>query len=159
MDAYTKSAIESAIRIEKSSYDFYFIAASRATDPEIQALFLKHASEEFEHLAGFIRLYPGEKSELAPFVNALASENEVVYQELLADPHVIDSVEKALAVAINEERACVEQYSIFEATIRIPEVHAMFRKALDETEHHLANIEAEYACCMGRSYDAATNAP
>jgi rubrerythrin len=151
MDEYTKSAIKSAIRTEKFSYDFYFMAASRTTDPEIQAFLLKLASEEFEHLAGFIRLYPGDKGDLAPFVNEVAGENEAIYRDLLADPEGMDTLEKALAIAIREEQSCMEQYSTFVTTIRIPEVHGMFQKALDETEKHLAAIEAEYARCRERS--------
>ena len=30
----------------------------------------------------------------------------------------------------------------------LPEVHSMFKKALDDTEQHLEAIEAEYARCM-----------
>lgn len=45
-------------------------------------------------------------------------------------------------------------YSTYLATIRIPEVHAMFQRAYDETVNHLETIEAEYAHSMGMVNDA-----
>jgi rubrerythrin len=152
MDDYTKSAIVSAIRTEKASHDFYLLAASRASNGEARRMLLQLAAEEFEHLTGFIRLYPGDRGDIASLLSA-DETGTIPPRDLLADCHGIDTLEKALAIAIQEEQACAEQYSAFVATIRIPEVHDMFKRALDETERHLATIEAEYASRMGMVND------
>lgn len=148
MDEYTKTAILSAIRTEKASHDFYLLAASRATVPETRNLLMKLAREEFIHLAGFIRLYPGEQSEIA-LLACDSNENNPGYLDRLTTCSGLDTREKALAVAIKEERSCIELYSHYVAAIRVPEVHSMFKKALEDTEKHLETIESEYACCMG----------
>jgi rubrerythrin len=150
MDEYTKTAILSAIRIEKTSHDFYLLAASRVADPETRELLVKLACEEFEHLVGFIRLYPGEQIDISPVVCEAVNGKDPGYWDLLAKYNGLDTREKALSLAIKEERSCVELYSTFVTTIRIPEVHNMFTRALAETEMHLSAIEAEYALCRGK---------
>ncbi len=149
MDEYTKKAILSAIRFEKASHDFYLLAASKATEPETRAFLMKLAREEFEHLVGFIMLYPGGERNFSVMRNDVLGSDDLGSRELLAKIDSIDSRKEALAIAVKEEQVCIELYSTFVDTIRNTKIHAMFSKALYETRQHLETIEAEYARCMG----------
>lgn len=154
MDEYTKRAVLSAIRTEKSSHDFYLLAASKATDQETRGFLMKLACEEFEHLVGFIMLYPGGEDDFIAIHNEISDRNDLGCRELLAKIDSIDSRKEALAIAIAEEQFCIELYSAFVDTIRDPKRHAMFNKALYETRQHLETIETEYARCMGMINDS-----
>jgi rubrerythrin len=156
MDEYTKRAILSAIRFEKMSHDFYLLAASKATEPETSKLLMKIAFEEFEHMAGFIRLYPDE-SEIIPLLNGVSDLKTLCYQELLTKINNIKTRKEVFAIAIKEEQSCIEQYSSIIDSVRIPEVQGLFKKALHETEQHLETMEAEYARCLGMVDDSETD--
>ena len=145
MDDFTRRAILSAIETEKASHDFYYLAASRATDLKSREFLMKLACEEYEHMSGFISIYPEEECEITPFPNEGYDGNAFVPQELLAKINRIDTWDQALTIAIMEEKSCIEQYSTLVDTIRMPEVHCLFKRALDESKQHLETIEAEYA--------------
>lgn len=149
MDEITKKAILNAIRIEKTSYDFYLIQAGRTVNPETYRFFIKLAGDEFIHLTGFLRLYPGDGSELAAYLQGDPDTSSGGSSDLWMQIPVPVSLEEALTIAINEEQACIDLYATFVESLRLPEVHAMFTKALDETRQHLETIKTEYDRCRG----------
>lgn len=148
MDEFTKKAILNAVRIEKTSYDFYLLQAARTENPETYRLLMKLAGDEFEHLTGFLRLYPGNGSELVAYLHGNPDARSGGPDLWMQIPVPV-SREEALTIAINEEQACVDLYTTFVDSIRLPEVHAMFTKALNETRQHLETIKAEYDRCRG----------
>ena len=154
MDELTKAAILNAIKTEKKSYDFYYLAASQVADPESRNLLMKLADEEFEHLEGFIRLYPKGERDFTGLLDKDLEISKLCCSKLPADRSKFSSLKDALSIAIDEEKSCIELYSTFIASIRMPAVHDMFKKALVETEQHLETIEAEYAQCMGMVNDS-----
>ena len=149
MDAYTKTAILSAIRIERESHDFYRIAADQTIDPDTKNLFQKLAREELEHMLGFIKIYPGDEDDVATAAYDKPDEYFPGTSNLRAYDGTLLSREAALSVAMKEENSCIELYSGFLDAIRIPEICRVFERALTDTRNHLETIEAEYAHCMG----------
>ena len=145
MDEFTKRAILSAIKAEKKSHDLYYLAARHATDPDARGFLMKLACDEFEHMSGFISIYPEGESELTPLLDGIPDRNVLIYKELLEMVTQITTWDRALSIAKLEEEACIEQYSILVEAIQIPDVKDMFKKALDETEQHLESINIEYA--------------
>jgi rubrerythrin len=157
MDEFTKRAILSAIKAEKKSHDLYYLAARHTTDPEARNFLMRLACDEFEHMSGFISIYPEGESELTPLLNESHDGNAFAYKELLEMLTQITTWDQALSIAKLEEQACIEQYSILIDAIQLPDVKGMFRKALEETEQHLESINTEYARRMNMADDAGTN--
>lgn len=147
MNEFTKLAISNAIKTEKASHDFYRLAADKAVNPETRELFKRLACDEFEHMSGFIRLYPGGEGEYADLLRGASGCETHCRRTLLDDVGDVGDMgtREALAIAIKEEQSCIEQYSILVDAIRDPEMHEMFCRALRETEKHLEAIESEYA--------------
>lgn len=144
MDEGTKIAVSSAIRTEKASYNFYRRAAAQATDLKTRDFFVKLASEEYEHMTGFIRLHPEGERAFAHLLDGGAKSRAPHCMDVSGEIDNVGILEKALAIAIQEEKSCIDLYSGLVGAIRNPEMHRMFSKALDETHNHLQLIEAEY---------------
>jgi rubrerythrin len=157
MDEFTKRAILSAIKAEKRSHDIYYLAARHATDPDAREFLMKLACDEFEHMSGFISIYPEGESEFTPLLDRSPDGNAFIYKELLEMVTQITTWDRALSLAKMEEEACIEQYSILIEAIQLPDVKEMFKKALDETEQHLKSINFEYALRKNMANDAGYN--
>ena len=99
--------------------------------------------------SGFIRLCPEGESEYADLLRSGPAGQPHVHETPPDEADGIGTCEEALAIALREEQSCIEQYSTLVDAIRDPEMHAMFCKALKDTEQHLKAIEAEYARNMG----------
>jgi rubrerythrin len=56
--------------------------------------------------------------------------------------------QKALEIALKEEKSCIEQYSVLVRDIIDPLVRAIFERVVKETENHYALIEDEYMHVM-----------
>jgi len=157
MDEFTKRAILSAIKAEKKSHDLYYLAARHATDPDVREFLMGLACDEFEHMSGFISIYPEGESELTPLLNDCPDGNVFAYKGLLEMLNQIITWDQALSIAKLEEQACIEQYSLLVEAIQSPDVKGMFRKALDETEKHLESINTEYARRICMANDSESN--
>jgi rubrerythrin len=144
MDEMQLAAIVTAINIENRSLGFYRAVTSKVTDANTIRVFNRLADEEAEHLESFCRLYQGDEVELVSILN----KNNV-----LADPyyrHLLNSIDSnatekdALTIALKEEQACIEWYTVFVDSIRAPHVRDVFVRILDESNKHGAMIEEEY---------------
>ena len=56
--------------------------------------------------------------------------------------------QKALEIALKEEKSCIEQYTLLAKDIIDPLVRAIFERVVKETENHYAMIEDEYMHIM-----------
>jgi rubrerythrin len=157
MNEFTKIAILNAIKIEKASYDLYRLAANSAIQSETVELFNNLASEEFEHMVGFIDLYPGDKSEITSLINGISIRSKLNLSDLQTIRNCSDYRKQVLSIAMKEEQFCIDLYTTCISLIHIPEVNNVFKKALEETKQHFDTIEAEYACSMGMVNDSDIN--
>lgn len=157
MNDFTKSALLNAIKTEKESHAFYLLAANRVKDPAAKQLLMNLANEEYEHLSAFMSVYPETVSETTCLFNDLSIGNSQGKWKILSMNRNVDNRKEVLNIALKEEQSCIDLYSTFVETIKAPEVHSIFAKALDQTKQHLETIEAEYARSMAMVDDSEMN--
>jgi rubrerythrin len=150
MAAMHEAAFEAAIAIEARSLNFYRAATAKVQDPNTKKIFELLALEEARHLESFCSLYQGSDDELVRIVGTC-------YQNVCADPVyglLLSSVDdaryerEAIRIALREEQACIDSYTVFVEAIREPHIHEVFATALEETQRHLAMIADEYQRLM-----------
>jgi rubrerythrin len=144
-----QEALKLAIRAEKDSMDFYRKAASVTKNERAKKVFRLLASEEAEHLKSFFDLYPGE--EFGDLQTFMASPPDKSSAQILALKKAIDKEtheQKALEIALQEEKACIERYAQFAMNIVDPLVRGIFERVVKETRKHYELIESEYAHVM-----------
>lgn len=150
-----QEALKLAIQAEKDSMDFYRRAASVTTNERAQKVFDLLANEEVGHLKSFYDHYKGtEFGDLKSFLESPPNLKNAVYVELekaiSADTHE----QKALEISLKEEKACIEQYTLFANDMVDPLVKSIFERVVKETEQHYALIESEYAHIMAMVHES-----
>lgn len=144
-----QEALKLAIQAEKDSMDFYRKAASVTKNERARKVFDLLANEEVGHLKSFFDHYKGgEFGDLKSFVDAPPNKKNAVYQALEKAIDEETHEQKALEIALKEEKACIEQYSIFAKDIVDPLVRGVFERVVKETQNHYDLIESEYAHVM-----------
>ena len=144
-----EEALRLAIQAEKDSMDFYRKAASVTKNERAKKVFRLLAEEEAEHLKSFFDLYKGE--EFGNLQTFMASPPDKSSATMLALKKAIDKEtheQKALEIALQEEKACIEQYTQFAKDIVDPLVRGIFERVVKETRKHYDLIESEYAHVM-----------
>jgi rubrerythrin len=144
-----QEALKMAIRAEKDSMDFYRKAASVTRNDRAKKVFRLLANEEVEHLKSFFDLYTG--GEFGDLQTFLASPPDKSSAMIVALKNAIDREtheQKALEIALQEEKACIERYSQFARDIVDPLVRSIFERVVKETRKHFELIESEYAHVM-----------
>jgi len=144
-----QEALKLAIKAEKDSMDFYRKAASVATNGQARKVFELLASEEAGHLKAFFDHYKGgEFGDFNTYLESPVDEKNPTYVKLV---HALseDMIEqKAMELALAEEKACIGQYTLFARDVIDPTVRAIFERVVRETQKHYDLIEAEYAHIM-----------
>ena len=144
-----QEALKLAIRTEKESMDFYQKAASLTADQRSKQVFGLLANEEIGHLKAFFNHYQGgDLGDLASYLDRppdkLSATHLALEQALVEDVHE----QKALEIALQEEKSCVELYTILVKDIVDPLVRRVFEKVIKETQGHHDMIEDEYMRVM-----------
>ena len=150
MKEYTlQEALKLAIKTEKESMDFYQKAGSITADERSKKVFGLLANEEIGHLKAFFDHYQGKDlGNLPEFLNSpidkLSATHIALEQALAADVHE----QKALEIALQEEKACIELYAHLVKDIVDPLVRRVFETVIKETQGHYDMIEDEYMRVM-----------
>ena len=150
-----QEALALAIKAEKDSMDFYRKAASVAKNERAKKVLEMLANEEVGHLKSFFDHYKGsEFGDLTSYINSPADEKNPTYIKLLKglDENTIE--QKALELALAEEKACIGQYTQLAAGVVDPAVRAVFERVVKETQGHYDLIESEYAHVMGMVHES-----
>ena len=147
-------AIRLAIQTEKDVMDFYLKAAALTNNDRGKRVFEQLAKEEREHASHFFSIYTG--SDLGSFDEFMeeppASGNVILRQlEKALDENVHER--KAMELAMKEEEDLVKNLRMTAGRIVDPAVRAVFERMAQETEHHYAIIESEYAHMMGMVHE------
>lgn len=147
-------AIKSAIQTEKDVMDFYLKAASLTENERGKKVFTQLASEEREHAGHFFKIYTG--SDLGSFEEFIAqppATNHVMIKQLekALDENVHER--KAMELAMQEEEDLLKSLRMTASRMVDPAVRAVFDRMAEETEHHYAIIESEYAHMMGMVHE------
>jgi len=144
-----QEALKLAIRTEKGSMDFYRRAGSITADERSKKVFGLLADEEAGHLKAFFDHYQGgDLGDLPGYLNSPVDKQSITHlaleKALATDTHE----QKALEIALREEKACIELYTILIKDIVDPLVRRVFDSVIRETQGHYDMIEDEYMRVM-----------
>lgn len=144
-----QEALKLAIKGEKDSMDFYRKAAAVARNERAKKVFELLANEEVGHLKTFFDHYKG--GEFGDIASFMAQPPDTRNPTFMALTKAIDDEtheQQALEIALKEEKACIDQYTVLARDIVDPLVKNIFERVIKETEKHLAMIEEEYRHVM-----------
>lgn len=153
-----QEALKLAINSEKDSMDFYRKAGSMTTDARSKQVFELLANEEMGHLAAFFDHYKGgDLGDLESFkarpADKLSATHVALEQALASDVHE----QKALEIALQEEKSCIELYTVMSKEMTDPQVRKIFETVIKETQKHYDLIEDEYMRVMTMVHDSDQN--
>lgn len=144
-----QEALKLAIKGEKDSMDFYRKAATVTKNERAKKVFELLANEEVGHLKAFFDHYKGgEFGDVAAFMAQPADTKNPTYMALVKAIDEETHEQKALEIALKEEKACIDQYTVLAKDIIDPLVKGIFQQVIKETEKHLSLIEEEYRHVM-----------
>lgn len=150
-----QEAICLAIKTEKESMDFYRKAASVAKNERAKKVLDMLANEEVGHLKAFFDHYKGsEFGDLTSYINSPVDTKNPTYAKLVKAISEDMIEQKALELALIEEKECIGQYTQLAQGVVDPAVKAVFERVLKETRGHYALIESEYAHIMGMVHES-----
>jgi rubrerythrin len=144
-----QEALRMAIRTEKDSMDFYKKAAAVTRNERAKKVFTLLAEEEVEHLKSFFEHYKGDEfGDLRSFAGSPPDTSSLTYLALKKAVDRDTHEQKALEIALQEEKSCIERYTQFARDIVDPVVRVIFERVIRETRKHSELIESEYAQVM-----------
>ncbi|HTP67121.1 MAG TPA: ferritin family protein [Geobacteraceae bacterium] len=145
-----QEALKLAIRAEKGSMDFYRRAAAVTRNQRAKRVFELLANEEVGHLKSFYDLYKGGElgGDLKEYMAFPPDRKNVSFHTLEKAIDEETHEQKALEIALKEEKGCIDQYSILVQDIVDPLVRGIFMRILKETQKHYDMIEEEYRHVM-----------
>ncbi len=150
-----QEALTLAIRAEKDSMDFYRKAASVAKNERAKKVLELLANEEVGHLKAFFDHYKGsEFGDINSYMNSPVDEKNPTYVKLMKaiDDNLVE--QKAMELALIEEKECIGQYTQLAQGVVDPAVRAIFQRVVKETQGHYDLIESEYAHIMGMVHES-----
>lgn len=144
-----QEALKLAIKGEKDSMDFYRKAATVTKNERAKKVFDLLANEEVGHLKAFFDHYKGgEFGDITAYMAQPVDTKNPTYMALVKSIDEETHEQKALEIAMKEEKACIDQYTVLAKDIIDPLVKNIFQQVIKETEKHLALIEEEYRHVM-----------
>lgn len=144
-----QEALKMAIQAEKDSMDFYRRASSVTKNERAKRVFDMLANEEVGHLKSFFDHYRGNDfGDMKAFLESPPDKKNATYQALEKAISEDTHEKLALEIAMKEEKACVDQYTIFAKDVIDPLVRGVFERVIKETQNHYAMIEDEYMHVM-----------
>lgn len=150
-----QEAVKLAIKTEKDSMDFYRRAASVAKNERAKKVLDMLANEEVGHLKAFFSHYKGtEFGDLASYISSPADTKNPTYIKLEKAISEDMVEQKALELALIEEKECIGQYTQLAQGVVDPAVKAVFDRVVKETQGHYDLIESEYAHIMGMVHES-----
>lgn len=153
-----EEALRLAIQAEKDSMDFYRRAAEATTNERARKVFTLLANEEVGHLKSFFDHYKGgEFGDLATFMASPPNLDNPTYVALQKAIDAETHEQKALEIALKEEKACIDQYTVLAKDIIDPLVRSIFERVVKETQNHYDMIESEYAHIMTMVHESDQN--
>jgi rubrerythrin len=144
-----QEALKLAIKGEKDSMDFYRKAAEAATNERAKKTFDFLANEEVSHLKAFFQHYKGgEFGDVESFMKTPPDTGNSTYKALLKAISEDTHEQQALEIALKEEKACLDHYTVLARDMVDPLVKGIFERVVKETQGHYDMIEAEYMHIM-----------
>lgn len=147
-----KEAVETASLIERNGFAFYSILADKTEDKKIKAVFKRLAKDEKKHMkileakyypdAGFGEQITDEEIAIEDYVRRSADPKifteEIDVEKLV---HAIDSIKKAVILAIHTERYSAEYFEGLAKKASTKEGIRMYAELADEEREHVKALE------------------
>ncbi|MGA7828923.1 MAG: ferritin family protein [Geobacteraceae bacterium] len=150
-----QEALKLAIKAEKDSMDFYLKAASVSVIDRAKQVFLLFAGEEEGHLRSFFDHYKGNDfGDLASYIASPPDKKLAGYAALEKAIDRETHEQKALEIALQEEKHLIDRYSQFAHDMVDPLVRGVFERVIRETQKHYDLIAAEYSYLMGMVHES-----
>lgn len=150
-----QEALKLAIKAEKDSMDFYRKAASVATNERAKKVFDLLANEEVGHLKSFFDHYKGpEFGDLKSYMESPPDTKNPTYMKLVKALTEDMIEQKAMELALVEEKECIGQYTQLAKGVVDPAVKNIFERVVKETQGHYDLIESEYAHIMAMVHES-----
>lgn len=144
-----QEALKLAVQGEKDSLDFYRKAAAVTKNDRAKKVFELLANEEVGHLKSFFDHYKGgEFGDLKTFIESPPDKKSATILALEKAINENTHEQKALEIALKEEKSCIEQYTLLAKDIIDPLVKGIFVRVVKETQNHYDMIEDEYMHVM-----------
>jgi len=144
-----QEALKLAIQTEKDSMDFYRRAGSVTKNERAKRVFELLANEEVGHLKSFFDHYKGgDFGDLKTYMESPPNKTNATYKALEKAIDEETHEQKALEIALKEEKACIDQYTGLVKDIVDPLVRTVFERVVKETQGHYDMIEDEYMHIM-----------
>jgi rubrerythrin len=145
-----QEALKLAIKGEKDSIDFYRKAAASTTNERAKKVFELLANEEVGHLKSFFDHYKGgDFGDIDSYMKTPPDTSNATYKALLKAVSESTVEKQALEIAMKEEKAVVNQYTVLAMDIVDPLVKGIFERVVKETQGHYDMIQDEYMHIMG----------
>lgn len=144
-----QEALKLAIQTEKESMDFYQRAAAITADERSKQVFNLLAKEEVGHLKAFFDHYKGgDLGDVDTYLQTPPDKTSATHQALeralAEDVHE----QKALEIALEEEKSTIEMYTMMAKDMADPQVRKVFETVVKETQGHHDMIQDEYMRVM-----------
>ena len=148
-----KEAVEIASLIERNGFAFYSILADKAEDKAVKDVFKRLAKEEKRHIsilekryypeAGFGEEITEEELTIEDYVSR-AADPKIFTEEINVEKlvHAIDSVKKAVILAIHTEKYASEYFEGMAEKATTKGGAAMYKELADEERGHVKALEA-----------------
>jgi len=150
-----QEALKLAIKAEKDSMDFYRKAASVTTNERAKKVLDLLATEEAGHLKAFFDHYKGSDfGDFTTYLESPVDEKNPTYVKLVKAISEDMIEQKAMELALVEEKTCIGQYTLFARDVVDPAVKAIFERVVKETQRHYDLIESEYAHIMAMVHES-----
>lgn len=144
-----QEALKLAVQGEKDSLDFYRKAAAVTKNDRAKKVFELLANEEAGHLKSFFEHYKGgEFGDLKTYIDSPPDKKSATILALEKAINENTHEQKALEIALKEEKSCIEQYTLLAKDIIDPLVKGIFVRVVKETQNHYDMIEDEYMHVM-----------
>ncbi|HTY20527.1 MAG TPA: ferritin family protein [Geobacteraceae bacterium] len=154
-----QEALKLAIQAEKDSMDFYRRAAAATRNMRAKNVFSLLANEEVGHVKAFFDLYKGGDfgRDVKVFLETPPDMRNATFQKLEKAIDQNTHEQKALEIALKEEKSCIEQYTMLLQDIIDPLVRGIFSRVIKETQKHYDMIEEEYRHVMTMVHESDQN--
>ncbi len=144
-----EEALKLAIQAEKDSMDFYRRAGTVTRNERAKKVFDLLAGEEIDHLKSFFDHYKGKEfGDLNSFMLTPPNPKNQAYAALEKAIDEETHEQKALEIALKEEKSCIDHYSLLAKDMVDPLVRNVFERVVKETQKHYDLIEDEYMHVM-----------
>ena len=153
-----QEALKLAINSEKESMEFYRKACSMTADERSKKVFDLLANEELGHLKAFFDHYKGtDLGDLESFVAQPVDKQTATHVAL--EKAFAEEVheQKALEIALQEEKSCIDLYTVMAKDMVDPLVRRIFETVIRETQKHYDMIEDEYMRVMTMVHESDQN--